>query len=138
LQAIFRSIFVANTTNMRYFLSLLIICSFSIAKAQHTGKIKNISAKKLERKAKSAIQLVDVRTGKEFAESCVENALNINVEDSLFTKKIEGLDKNKPVYVYCRSGKRAAKAAETMKDAGFTKVYNLKGGILAWDKRKNK
>jgi len=34
----------------------------------------------------------------------------------------------------CRSGKRSAKAASTLQAAGFTKVYNLTGGIIAWDK----
>ena len=45
------------------------------------------------------------------------------------------LDKEKPVYLYCRSGKRSASAAEKLKEAGFTEVYNLKGGILAWKEK---
>ena len=42
--------------------------------------------------------------------------------------------KDSNVVVQCRSGKRSAKAASTLQDAGFTKVYNLTGGIIAWDK----
>jgi len=42
--------------------------------------------------------------------------------------------KNSTVIMQCRSGRRSAKAAKTLIDAGFQDVYNLKGGILAWDK----
>jgi len=40
--------------------------------------------------------------------------------------------KNSPVIVQCRSGKRSARAADTLQSAGFTQVYNLTGGINAW------
>ena len=42
--------------------------------------------------------------------------------------------KNRPVVVYCRSGHRSMGAAGTLKKAGFDKVYNLTGGIIAWQK----
>ncbi|HPB91917.1 MAG TPA: rhodanese-like domain-containing protein, partial [Rugosibacter sp.] len=42
--------------------------------------------------------------------------------------------KDSTVIMQCRSGKRSAKAAGTLQAAGFTKVYNLDGGIIAWDK----
>ena len=47
-------------------------------------------------------------------------------------KAFEGLDKSKPVLVYCASGGRSAKSAKIYKEAGFTKVYNLLGGFRAW------
>jgi rhodanese-related sulfurtransferase len=40
--------------------------------------------------------------------------------------------KDSPVIVQCRSGKRSTKAASTLQAAGFTQVYNLTGGIIAW------
>jgi rhodanese-related sulfurtransferase len=40
--------------------------------------------------------------------------------------------KDSPVIVQCRSGKRSAKAASRLQAAGFTQVYNLTGGIIAW------
>ena len=43
-------------------------------------------------------------------------------------------DKNKEIYVYCRSGKRSGKAAAKLKEQGFTKIYDLQGGILNWEK----
>ena len=79
------------------------------------------------------IQLVDVRTPKEYKKGHIENAVLINFFDKDFKViSTNKLDKNQPVYVYCRSGGRSAKAAEMYKAAGFKKVYNLLGGFNAW------
>lgn len=82
---------------------------------------------------KEGIQLVDVRTPKEFKAGHIKRATLINFFDESFkevsTKK---LNKNQPVYLYCRSGGRSAKAAKMYTNAGFKKVYNLLGGFNAW------
>jgi rhodanese-related sulfurtransferase len=62
----------------------------------------------------------------------LKNAQNICVTDDDFKQQVNVLDKEKPVYVYCRSGKRSARAAEILKEMGFTKVYDLQGGIMEW------
>ena len=80
------------------------------------------------------VQLIDVRTPKEFVAGHLKNSKNIDVLNNNFLKQIEGLDKTQPVYLYCRSGKRSSKASAELEDAGFTKVYDLKGGYLAWSK----
>lgn len=77
-------------------------------------------------------QLVDVRTPEEFAEGHIAGAVNINVNGDSFLEKAEKkLDKTKPVAIYCRSGKRSAKAARMLGRKGF-EVYNLDGGVNAW------
>ncbi len=83
------------------------------------------------------VQLIDVRTPKEYKESHIKNAKNINIYDDDFLQQTTSLTKSKPVYVYCRSGVRSMKAANKLKDAGF-KVYNLNGGIKTWRKEGNK
>lgn len=83
--------------------------------------------------SKEGIQLVDVRTPEEFKAGHIKNAKLINFFDSDFKEQsTKVLDKNKPVYLYCRSGGRSAKSAKIYKEAGFTKVYNLLGGFNAW------
>jgi len=64
---------------------------------------------------------VDVRSADEFAEGHIEGAINIPVDD-IAARTAELGDKTQPVVVYCRSGKRAARAAATLREAGFTKV----------------
>ena len=83
--------------------------------------------------AQTTIQLVDVRTPEEFEEGHLKGALLIDVSEDDFAESIESLDKEKPVYVYCRSGKRSSKAAGIMKEKGFKQVFNLDGGIEGWE-----
>tara|TARA_R100001369_G_scaffold77006_2_gene106265 strand:+ start:3960 stop:4355 length:396 start_codon:yes stop_codon:yes gene_type:complete len=78
-------------------------------------------------------QLIDVRTTEEFGVSHIKDAQNICVTDADFEEKIKTLDKTKPVYVYCRSGGRSARAAKILEEKGFTKVFDLQGGITSWD-----
>ncbi|RRO25177.1 rhodanese-like domain-containing protein [Flavobacteriaceae bacterium 14752] len=82
------------------------------------------------------VQLVDVRTVKEFNENYIEGAENIVFDDN-FDQKLEGLQKDKPVIVYCRSGRRSAKCADILAKRGFKKIYDLKGGITQWMKEGN-
>ncbi|MEK6849300.1 MAG: rhodanese-like domain-containing protein [Nanoarchaeota archaeon] len=43
-------------------------------------------------------------------------------------------DKNTPILAYCRSGRMSLAAIEQLKSLGYTNLYNLKGGMIAWDK----
>lgn len=77
--------------------------------------------------------LIDVRTPGEVSESIIKGATvfaDINGRD--FEAQINKLDKSKTYIVYCRSGARSTSASEFMTGKGFTKVYNLKGGISNW------
>jgi rhodanese-related sulfurtransferase len=85
-------------------------------------------------KVNNGIQLVDVRTPKEYAEGHIPNADNINFYDPNFAEQIGKLDKDKAIYIYCRSGGRSGRAAQQLKKMGFTKIYDLQGGIMNWNK----
>lgn len=76
-----------------------------------------------------------MRTPEEIAEGFIEGASMIDFYDEEFLRKINLMQKEKDVYVYCRSGGRSAKAAQLLADNGFIKVYNLKGGITAWENK---
>ena len=78
------------------------------------------------------IQLVDVRTVAEYSEGHIPGSLNINVMDENFAAAVdELLQKDQPVAVYCKSGRRSRNAAKLLVKKGF-KVYNLDKGILNW------
>ncbi|GEQ87284.1 hypothetical protein ULMS_27920 [Patiriisocius marinistellae] len=78
-------------------------------------------------------QLVDVRTTDEFKVSHLKDAQNICVTDNDFKEKAENLDRNKPVYVYCKRGGRSARAAKILQEMGFKEIYDLDGGITKWE-----
>lgn len=82
--------------------------------------------------------LLDVRTPAEFAERHVEGAVNIPVEEIAArlseVEKLAGGDKNKPIVVYCQSGRRAAQAKKALLEADYTQVTNL-GGLSDWDRK---
>lgn len=78
------------------------------------------------------VHLLDVRTPQEFAAGHIQNAVNIDVQDPDFEQKVlASMKRDKPVYVYCRSGKRSMAAANILAKEGY-KVVNLDGGILGW------
>lgn len=76
--------------------------------------------------------VVDVRTPDEYNAGHLQNAINININDSNFDNSITKLDKNKPVFVYCLSGSRSDYAARSMRASGFKEVYDLAGGMMKW------
>lgn len=80
----------------------------------------------------SSVQIIDIRTPAEFQEGHLKNAKNIDFLSSSFTKEISGLDKEKPVYIYCRSGNRSGKSVKDFLHVGFTEVYDLEVGIVGW------
>ena len=76
--------------------------------------------------------LVDVRTHDEYSSGYIENSLNIDYLSIDFNQNVEELDKNTPIVLYCRSGKRSSRSANILSKLGFKEVYNLHGGILDW------
>jgi rhodanese-related sulfurtransferase len=64
------------------------------------------------------------------------NATNIDWNGDQFNAATEKLDKNKPVFVYCRSGGRSGKCAQMCKDMGFKEIYDMKGGWLNYSSQK--
>lgn len=78
------------------------------------------------------IQLVDVRTSSEYKDGHISGSRLLDIYQENFAQEIGKLDKAKPVYVYCRSGGRSGQAMAMMKKMGFNEVYNLAGGMNAW------
>ncbi len=95
--------------------------------------VELINAADLNAKMRDSIQLIDVRTPKEFAEGHLKGAKMIDFFDKDFLDQMSKLDKDKELYIYCRSGNRSGKAAKKLEDIGFTKVYDLQGGIKKWN-----
>ena len=82
------------------------------------------------------VQLVDVRTPKEYQEGFIDDAINIDyMNPNSFKEEFIKLDNSKPLYIYCRSGNRSQKSVPLLKELGFTEIYDLKDGYNAWIKQ---
>jgi thiol-disulfide isomerase/thioredoxin len=62
----------------------------------------------------------------------LKNAQNIDWRDAAFAEQAGKLNKNVPVMVYCLGGGRSAAAAAKLEEMGFTLIYDMDGGYLAW------
>ena len=76
--------------------------------------------------------LLDVRTPSEFAAGHIAGAVNLDVESATFPEQVATLDRGKNYAVYCRSGSRSKAAMTAMGQAGFSHLFDLTGGIGAW------
>ena len=81
------------------------------------------------RKEDNAV-LLDVRTDEEFAEGHIEGSLNLPIGEIDRAATVIS-DKSVPIYVYCRSGNRSARATAYLKENGYSKVYDI-GGIISY------
>ncbi|MCV6628719.1 MAG: rhodanese-like domain-containing protein [Flavobacteriaceae bacterium] len=126
----------------RFAILYSLLISFSVwlgsCTAQNTENVLTPDAYEIAVSETENAVIIDVRTPKEYQASHLENATNVNVLDGNFKTQIAKLDKNTTYYIYCRSGKRSARAHGIMKALGFQKVYDLKGGFLAWNAAKKK
>lgn len=117
------------------FMSLAMALFFVSCKDKSVAEeVKVISVEEVrEAMGNGEFQLIDVRTIEEFGEGHLKNAKNICVTDDDFKEKVAKLNRNEPVYLYCRSGKRSARAGEILREMGFTEIYDMDGGILKWN-----
>ncbi|NND01967.1 MAG: rhodanese-like domain-containing protein [Acidimicrobiia bacterium] len=82
--------------------------------------------------ADGAPVVLDVRTPEEYAEGHLADAVLIDFYDTDFADQLNELDKDATYVVYCRSGNRSQGAINTMRELGFTDVFEVAGGIQAW------
>lgn len=94
--------------------------------------MKEITAIELKKliDEKKDFQLIDVREEYEFDEANINGEL---IPMGVIMDNVDKISKDKQVVVHCRSGKRSATVINALEaQHGFTNLYNLKGGILAY------
>ena len=111
------------------------LCSTVCVQAQDNTAGKTVSQNKFQRllKKKNTI-LLDVRTEVEYKAGHIPGLKQIDfLKTEDFKKEVAVLDKSKPYLLYCRSGKRSKEAMKVMKEMGFTKLFDLRGGFSSWE-----
>ncbi|MFH4967870.1 rhodanese-like domain-containing protein [Gaetbulibacter sp. M240] len=126
---------------MRHFFNiilslLLTVTLFSCNNGTAQEEVKDLSPEAFsEAITGKNVQLIDVRTPDEYDSGHIPNAKNIDYFNDNFQTSLKILDTLQPVFIYCRSGNRSGKSVADFKNAGFTKIYNLEGGILNWQSK---
>lgn len=97
------------------------------------NNIPYISVEELDMK-KDTVVVLDSREISEFNTSHLENATCVGYDNFDLKTTLEKLpeDKSTTIVVYCSLGIRSEKVAKKIKDAGYTNIYNLYGGIFEW------
>lgn len=99
------------------------------------NEIKQVSVEKTREATKDEkVQFIDVRTVDEYKGGYAEKAVNLPLDE--LESKLSELKKDQPVYVICQTGRRSQIASETLKENGFTDIYNVEGGTTAWEEAK--
>ena len=79
---------------------------------------------------KAGALLIDVRTPAEVAKGmAAETAINIPLQE--IPQRLSEFPKDKDLLIYCRSGKRSMAASKFLVENGYTRVFNIDGGIMA-------
>ncbi|NQU52523.1 MAG: thioredoxin [Bacteroidetes bacterium] len=98
--------------------------------------LQQVNANKFQELTKTGEGIIlDVRTSQEYSRGHIEGSTLISVSDREFVNKVNLLQKDKPVYLYCLTGSRSSAAANYMAKIGFNKLYNLQQGIMDWNRR---
>ncbi len=113
----------------------MIMSSCTGQQTSSTNAYKDVTVEEATKmmKENNKLLVLDVRTPGEVAEGKIEGAMVIDFQGPNFNSMIDKLDKAQPVLVYCAVGGRSGKTMDMMKKKGFKEVYNLEGGIQAWN-----
>ncbi|WP_159021588.1 rhodanese-like domain-containing protein [Formosa sp. L2A11] len=111
---------------------IILLCSS--CNNNEAGVIEVVSAEEMQSLLSlDDVQLVDLRSEEDrFKQGYIINSQHVDYNSATFEQDIKDLDKTKPVALYCNSGKRSAECAQKLKDAGFVKIFDLRGGISEW------
>ena len=116
------------------FIFMIVVCLMNTCRSLVTTTLESDLFEKTLHQTPDP-QLVDVRTPAEYSEGHLPGAILIDVKEPTFNSLIQQLDRSRPVFVYCRSGKRSLDAASVLEKYKFKVVYNLEGGIIAWKEK---
>lgn len=116
-------------------LSILVVGTLLIVLfTSNKGEITKIDVETLQnRLGNDDITLIDVREVEEYEGGHIEGAVNAPLSTLNETELPYATDD--PIYIICRSGNRSAQAARLLNDRGYTEIYDVTGGMIAWEQK---
>ena len=123
---------MTKLTSVVLFAALAALAAMLGCGGAEAPEVRELSQQELLSDSPAGALILDVRTPAEFEAGHVPNALNIPHDE--LASRLEELDSemDRPVVVYCRSGKRAGLAGSVLLAAGYTDVLHLEGDMAAW------
>jgi len=117
---------------LRFLIIIFIITAVYSCKNDAANQINVVTAEEMNTHLQYGdIQVVDLQQEEDFNKSHIVNAANI-IYDKDFRKKLDKLDKTKPIAIYCTTGTVSPEAARILNEVGFEHIYLLDGGIKKW------
>jgi len=110
--------------------ALVILLAFMVFRYYRQKNFLNVLTENQFREGYRKAQLIDVREPQEFEKGHILGARNIPVTQ--MKQRLVELRKDKPVYLYCQSGSRSARAAQLLRKKGYNDLNTLKGGFKKW------
>lgn len=119
---------------MRNLVILLLLVVTISCSSQNSGQVQTIDIETVKAEVIGQdVQWIDVRTSKEYEAGHIDDAINIDISDTVhFAEQVGTLDKKKPVYLYCQMGGRSKKATQRLKEMGFKTIFDYSGGYGEW------
>lgn len=120
---------------MKKVLSVLITL-FAISTVVQSQTVQHVDALKFrELVNKGNALILDVRTPGEYSRGHIKGSTLIDISNKDFVSRLNLLQKDKPILIYCLTGSRSHAAASYMARTGFKAVYNLQQGIIDWNRQ---
>lgn len=115
-----------------YFILILVVAiiAYSVITWLYQRKIVKTLNEQQFREGYRKAQLIDVREPNEYEAGHILGARNIPL--SQFKMRMKEIRPDKPVYLYCQSGMRSGRAAQTLYRKGYKDLSHLEGGFKKW------
>jgi rhodanese-related sulfurtransferase len=123
-----------NDMHMAFLRTLTAFTLAALCALAFAANFNNIDPQQAQAMFRQGAPILDVREPHEYAEAHAPGSLLVPLGQLASRANEFRAFENKPIILICRSGQRSSAAAEMLAQQGFKVVYNVQGGIIAWDK----
>jgi len=117
--------------NLKIVLLALLVVFTGGVKAQSPALL-SLEAFAAKLKQAKEPQILDARSAEEFAQNHIKGAVNVDAKAADYQQKLDGLDKEKPTFVYSIANGRSTVLSRELRAKGFKDVEELPGGLVNW------
>jgi rhodanese-related sulfurtransferase len=118
--------------NIKSIIIGLLVLTGTAVQAQNKNAISLEQFNANLKQAGSKAQILDARGNDEFLQNHIKGAVNVDQKAATYQQVLDGLDKDKPTFVYSIANGRSSVLSAKLRDKGFKAVYELPGGLANW------